>query len=196
MCSRHTKHAIMRNLLICVSCGCNKIRLCLVWTSWHPGLSDLLFQLLTIQTAALVTLLQCLWVACCSGHTEASLEVADFMCRQITKEPAADSATEAQHAGHSKSNAAKLSLSMPRQPEGTKLPFHQADMSKKGSAAPQTRPEPGLHANQQLTRSGADVSYQAIGPALQSRAAQQVMQQRHARQQQATTPSPHTLSYL
>jgi len=116
------------------------------------------------------------------------------MCRQITKEPAADSATAAQHAGHSRSNAAKLSLSKPRLSEGTKLPIHQADMSKKGSAAPQSRPQPGLHANQQLTHASADVSYQASGPALQSRAAQQVMQQRHACLQQATTPSPHTLS--
>jgi len=194
LCSRHVEYAVMPSILVCVSCCCSQFRLCLVWTSWHPGLSHLLFQLLTIQTVALVMLLQCLWIACCSGHTEASLELADFMCRQITKEPAADSTTEAQHAGHSRSNAAKLCLSMPRQPEGTKLPFHQADMSKKGPAAPQSRPEPGLHANQQLTHSGADVSYQANGPALQSRAAQQVMQQRHARLQQATTPSPHTLS--
>ncbi len=181
-------------MLVCVSCGCSKIKLCLVWTLWHPGFDDLRFRLLMTQTAALVMLFQCLWIACFSGHTEASLELADFMCRQITKEPAADSATEAQHAGHASSNAAKLSLSKPRQPEGTKPPFHQADMSKKGSAAPQSHPQPGLHAGQQLTPASADVSYRASGPALQSRAAQQVMQQRQARLQQATTPSPHTFS--
>ncbi|DBB06555.1 TPA: Regulator of telomere elongation helicase 1 [Trebouxia sp. C0004] len=114
--------------------------------------------------------------------------------KQIIKEPAADSATEAQHAGCSRSNAAKLNLSKPRQPEGTRLPFQKADMSKKGSAAPQSRPQPGLHANQQFTHASADAYYQASGPALHSRAAQQVMQQRHARLQQAITPSPHTLS--
>ncbi len=194
MCSTHVEHAVMPSMLICVSCGCNEIRPCLVCAPWHPGLNDLLFQLLMIQTAALGLLFQCLWIACCSGHTEASLELADCMCRQITKEPAADSATEAQRAGHASSNAAKPSLSKPSQPEGTKPPFHQADMSKKGSAAPQSHPQPGLHAAQQLTPASADVSYRASGPALQSRAAQQVMQQRQARLQQATTPSPHTFS--
>ena len=184
----------MPSMLVCVSCSCSKIRLCLVCAPWHPGLNDLLFQLLMIQTAALVMLFQCVWIACCSGHTEASLELADLMCRQITKEPAADSATEAQHAGHISSNAAKLSLSKPRQPEGTKLPLHQADMSKKGSATPQSHPQPGLHASQQLTPASTDVSYRGNGPALQFRAAQQLMQQRQARLQQATTPSPHTFS--
>jgi len=184
----------MLSMLVCVSCGCNKIRLCLVCAPWHSGLNDLLFQVLMIQTAALVMLFQCLWIACCSGHTEARLELADFMCRQITKEPAADSAIAAQHAGHASSNAAKLALPKPKLPEGTKLPCHQADMSKKGSAAPQSHPQPGLHASQQHTPSSADGSYRASGPALQSRAAQQVMQQRQARLQQATTPSPHTFS--
>lgn len=125
-------------------------------------------------------------------HTEASLEIADSMCRQITKEPAADGATEAQRAGHFSSNAAKLSLSKPRQPKGIKMPFHQADMSKKCSAAPQSHPPPGLHASQQLTPASADVSHRASSPALQSRAAQQLMQQRQARLQQTTTPSPRT----
>lgn len=130
----------------------------------------------------------------CLKHPKAVWNWGELLCRQITKEPKAESAGDAQRPVDARNNVVSASLTEAGALDGTTLSSHHAN-ELTGSAASHPiasrQSHPGLHVANDYPHNGANKSRLASKPGLQSRAAQQVMQQRQDRLQQAAVDSSH-----
>ena len=125
----------------------------------------------------------------CLKHPKTAWNWDKLPCRQITKEPKAELAGDAQRSVDARAGLHEAGAS-----EGATLSSNHAN-ELKGSAASQSQSHPGLHVAKHYPHTGDNKSRLASKPGLQSRAAQQVMQQRQGRLQQAAIDCPNVYTH-